>query len=53
VVWVPSGGTLPSNTTMAPWNGFPYWKFDRDENNLEKIFPDDPMMLRVDRLLST
>jgi hypothetical protein len=33
-------------------DGFPYWEFDRNENNLERIFPDDPMMPRLNRLLS-
>ena len=32
-------------------NGFPFWEIDRDQNNLEKMFPTDPMMSSVNRLL--
>jgi serine/threonine protein kinase len=33
-------------------NGFPFWEIDRDENNLEKMFPADPMIPSVNRLLT-
>lgn len=33
-------------------DGFPFWEYNRDENNLEKAFPYDPMMPRVNQLLS-
>lgn len=33
-------------------DGFPFWEIGSDENNLEKIFPSDPMMPRVQRVLS-
>jgi hypothetical protein len=29
---------------IAGRNGFAFWEYDRDENNLEKLFPDDPVM---------
>ena len=32
--------------------GFPYWEIDRDENNLEKLFPGDVLMPRINRLLA-
>jgi serine/threonine protein kinase len=38
---------------IAGQNGFPYWEYDRDENNLEKLFPNDPVMPLVNTLLST
>ncbi len=39
---------------IAGRNGFPFWEFTRDENNLEKLFPDDPLMALVnERILST
>jgi serine/threonine protein kinase len=31
-------------------NGFPFWEFERDENNLKRIFPDDPIMPLVNEL---
>lgn len=38
---------------IAGRNGFPFWEYDRDENNLEKQFPDDPAMPLVNkRILS-
>jgi serine/threonine protein kinase len=34
-------------------NGFAFWEYDLDENNLEKLFPDDPIMALVnDRIFS-
>jgi serine/threonine protein kinase len=33
-------------------NGFPFWEYDREENNLEKIFPDDPNMPLVNSVLA-
>ena len=33
-------------------DSFLFWEYDRKENNLEKAFPYDPMMPRVNRLLS-
>jgi serine/threonine protein kinase len=33
-------------------NGFPYWEYQRPENNLETIFPDDPAMAGINRVLS-
>ena len=33
-------------------NGLPFWWYDRDEYNLAKMFPDDPMMESVNLLLS-
>jgi serine/threonine protein kinase len=39
---------------IAGRNGFPFWEYTRDENNLEKLFPDDPIMALVnERILST
>ena len=32
-------------------NGFAYWEYDRDENNLAKLFPDDAALPLVNRLL--
>jgi hypothetical protein len=32
-------------------DGFPYWEFDRPENNLQAIFPEDPGMPLVNSLL--
>ena len=38
---------------IAGQNGFPFWEYSRDENNLEKLFPDDPIMKLVnERVLS-
>jgi serine/threonine protein kinase len=37
---------------IAGINGFPYWEFDRPENDLVKLFPDDPAMRFVNYLLS-
>jgi serine/threonine protein kinase len=38
---------------IAGQNGFPYWEYTRDENNLERLFPDDPIMTLVnDRIFS-
>jgi hypothetical protein len=37
---------------IAGRNGFPYWELNRNDNNLEKIFPNDPFMPRVNRILS-
>jgi serine/threonine protein kinase len=38
---------------IAGQNGFPYWELQRDENNLERLFPKDPLMSLVNkRLLS-
>ena len=34
-------------------NGFPFWEYDRGENNLEKLFPDDPLMRLVNGVLAT
>jgi hypothetical protein len=33
-------------------NGFPFWEYDREANNLEKMSPDDPDMPLVNRLLA-
>jgi serine/threonine protein kinase len=33
-------------------NGFPFWEYDRDANNLEKMFPDDPNMPLVNTFLA-
>jgi serine/threonine protein kinase len=33
-------------------NGFLFWEFDWDENNLERMFPDDPIMSLVNGLLA-
>lgn len=33
-------------------NGFPYWEFAEDDNNLEKLFPGDPSMPLVNELLA-
>jgi serine/threonine protein kinase len=39
---------------IAGRNGFPFWEYTRDENNLERLFPDNPIMALVnDRILST
>lgn len=32
---------------IAGVNGFSYWEYQSEENNLEKIFPDDPIMPMV------
>ncbi|MGB6745577.1 MAG: protein kinase [Terracidiphilus sp.] len=38
---------------IAGQNGFPYWEYDLDENNLEKLFPRDPFMSLINkRILS-
>jgi serine/threonine protein kinase len=37
---------------IAGRNGFSYWEYDRDENNLERLFPNDPMMPLVNCLFS-
>jgi serine/threonine protein kinase len=29
---------------IAGQNGFAFWEYDHDENNLEKLFPNDPTM---------
>lgn len=33
-------------------DGFPFWEYDREDNNLEKMFPDDPNMPLVNSLLA-
>jgi serine/threonine protein kinase len=39
---------------IAGQNGFPFWEYKRDENNLESLFPADPTMKLVnDRILAT
>jgi serine/threonine protein kinase len=39
---------------IAGRNGFPFWEFKRDENNLEALFPHDPLMALInERILST
>ena len=38
---------------IAGQNGFPYWEYAREENNLENLFPNDPVMPLVNRILST
>ncbi|MGD0199812.1 MAG: protein kinase [Bryobacteraceae bacterium] len=30
-------------------NGFPYWEWEHDENNLEAMFPDSPMVALINR----
>jgi serine/threonine protein kinase len=37
---------------IAGSNGFPYWEFDRPENDLVKLFPDDLAMPFVNDILS-
>jgi serine/threonine protein kinase len=37
---------------IAGVNGFPYWEYDHDENNLERLFPDDPFMPRINGILA-
>jgi serine/threonine protein kinase len=37
---------------IAGQNGFPFWEYDRDENNLENLFPDDPAMPLVNSILA-
>jgi serine/threonine protein kinase len=33
-------------------NGFPYWEYAREENNLTRLFPDDPIMPLVNAFLA-
>jgi serine/threonine protein kinase len=33
-------------------DGFPYWEYDRPENNLETMFPKDPTMRLINHILS-
>jgi len=33
-------------------NGFSYWEYDKPENSLQNIFPDDPLMPLVNSLLA-
>jgi len=33
-------------------NGFPFWEFDKEDNNLEKLFPNDHSMPLVNGLLA-
>lgn len=33
-------------------NGFPYWEYDQGPNNLEEMFPGDPIMTQVNRILA-
>ena len=33
-------------------NGFPFWEFDRNENNLENAFPEEPSISIVNSLLA-
>jgi len=37
---------------IAGRNGFPFWEYDRQENNFEELFPDDPTMTLVNSLLA-
>jgi serine/threonine protein kinase len=37
---------------VAGRDGFPYWEYDADDNNLEKLFPEDPIMPLVNELLA-
>jgi hypothetical protein len=32
-------------------NGFPFWEYDRETNNLEQLYPDDPSMPLVNGFL--
>jgi len=34
---------------IAGQNGFPFWEYNRDENNLEGLFPGDPTMPLVNK----
>jgi serine/threonine protein kinase len=34
---------------IAGLDGFSYWRYARDENNLEQMFPDDPLMPLINR----
>ncbi|MGO9338813.1 MAG: protein kinase domain-containing protein [Terracidiphilus sp.] len=34
---------------IAGKNGFPYWEYERAENNLERLFPNDPVMPLVNK----
>ncbi len=36
---------------IAGQNGFAFWEYDHDENNLEKLFPNDPTMHLVNSLI--
>ena len=36
---------------IAGRNGFPFWEFDRAENNLEMLFPTDPFMSLINNEL--
>lgn len=38
---------------IAGKNGFSYWRLMRNENNLEVMFPDDPMMPAINRVLQS
>jgi hypothetical protein len=33
-------------------NGFPYWEYAEDDNNLERMFPDDPSIPLVNKVLA-
>ena len=33
-------------------NGFPFWEYNEDANNLEKLFPNDPNMSLINGLLA-
>lgn len=33
-------------------NGFPFWEYNREENDLEKMFPHDPIMPLVNTVLA-
>jgi serine/threonine protein kinase len=37
---------------IAGVNGFPFWEYDRTENNLEGMFPEDPSIKFVNEVLS-
>ena len=37
---------------IAGVNGFPYWEYNRPENNLERMFPEDPSIKCVNEVLS-
>src|SRR5713226_3430941 len=32
-------------------NGFPFWEYQKEDNNLEKLFPHDPSMPLINDLL--
>ena len=43
---------LVRRLALSGRNGFPFWEYARDENNLEKLFPQDPIMPLVNTLLA-